>query len=290
MPFKLALIQMKVAGGRKEENLSRARALIAEASRQGADAALLPEAMDLGWTDDSCRSEAEPLPDGMPCRALAEAAEKHRLLICAGLTERDGANVFNSAVLLGRNGELLCRHRKLNELRIGHPYYAQGDRLNVAHTDLGVIGLMICSDGFAHGHVLSRALGYMGADVILSPCAWAVERDHDNAKAPYGDTWRRAYRPVARDFAIWIAGVSGVGEMPTGPWAGMRCIGCSLVIGPEGEEVVQGPYGVDAEAVLYVDVTPRTRPARGALWGAHLQRPPAAPRPRGRREHPRAGG
>jgi hypothetical protein len=27
-----------------------------------------------------------------------------------------------------------------------------------------------------------------------------------------------------------------------------------LVIGPGGEEVMQGPYGVDAEAILYVEV------------------------------------
>jgi predicted amidohydrolase len=270
MKFRLALIQMRIIGGRKDENLSHARTLIAEASRHGADVALLPETMDLGWTDPSSLSQAEPLPDGMPCRVLAEAAKKHGLLVCAGLTEREGSAVFNSAVLLGSSGELLCRHRKLNELDIGHPYYAQGDRLNVAQTGVGAIGLMICADGFAHGHVLSRALGYMGADVILSPCAWAVEHDHDNSKTPYGDTWREAYKPVARDFAVWIAGVSNVGHIQAGPWAGRKCIGCSLVIGPDGDAVVQGPYGVDAEAILYVDVETRERPARGALWSGRL--------------------
>jgi len=44
---------------------------------------------------------------------------------------------------------------------------------------------MICADAFAKDHVLSRSLGYMGADIIISPCAWAVPADHDNLKTPY---------------------------------------------------------------------------------------------------------
>ena len=32
------------------------------------------------------------------------------------------------------------------------------------------------------------------------------------------------------------------------------------------KEVIQGPYGVDAETILYVDITPRPRAARGTGW------------------------
>ena len=67
---------------------------------------------------------------------------------------------------------------------------------------------------------------------------------------------------------LWVAGVSNVGPVSAGPWAGRRCIGCSLVIGPDGREVLKGPYGQDAETVLYVDVTPHRRAARGSSWGA----------------------
>jgi predicted amidohydrolase len=266
MHFKLALVQMKVVGGQKQENLARAQSFIAEASEHGADLALLPEAMDLGWTDPASQSGAEPVPDGMPCRALAETAARHNIFVCAGLTEKDHSRVFNTAVLMDRYGHLLGKHRKLNELDIGQRYYAQGDRLNVVHTELGNIGLMICADGFAAGQVLSRSLGYMGADVILSPCAWAVPANHDHGREPYGDIWRNAYQPLARDFSVWIAGVSNVGGIVAGPWAGRKCIGCSLVVGPRGEEVLQGPYGIDAETILYVDVYPSKRPARGCGW------------------------
>jgi predicted amidohydrolase len=264
--FTLALLQMEVVGGDKERNLRRAEALLAEAAGRGAQFALLPEAMDLGWTDPSCLREAEPIPAGGPCCRLAAAARAHRLYVCAGLTERDEERVYNAAVIIDPSGRVILKHRKLNELEIGHPYYAQGDRLNVCHTPLGTLGLLICADGFARDRVPAQALGYMGADLILSPSSWAVDANHDNRSDPYGALWRASYTSVARDFAVWIAGVSNVGWITGGPWQGKQCIGCSLVVGPGGKEVLQGPYGVTAETILYVDVALHERPARGCGW------------------------
>ena len=265
-PFKLAMIQMEVKGGEKAWNVRHAVELIAEAASNQADVVLLPECMDLGWTHPSSLSMAEDIPDGAPCRELSEAAKAHALYVCAGLTEQSGDKVYNAAILIDKHGRVLCKHRKLNELDIGHPYYAQGDRLNVAHTEFGTFGLMICADGFAKDLVLTRALGYMGADVILSPCAWAVDANHDNHAEPYGDLWRNSYMPVAKEFSLAIFGVSNVGSITDGPWQGRQCIGCSLAINALGEEILQGPYGVDAERILYVDVTPTQRPARGTGW------------------------
>ena len=118
---------------------------------------------------------------------------------------------------------------------------------------------------------MSRALGYMGADILLSPCAWAVPPHHDNLKDPYGKTWRDAYVPVAKELSVWMVGVSNVGTITAGPWVDWNCIGCSLVIGPDGREILQGPYDVDAETILYVDVTTVKRPARGTGWQKHWQ-------------------
>jgi predicted amidohydrolase len=228
--------------------------------------------MDLGWTHPSARHEASAVPGGDTCAVLSTAARQHGVYLCAGLVERapDGT-IYNAAVLLGRTGEMLLHHRKLNELDIAHDLYAQGDRLGVCHTELGTFGLLICADAFATDHVISRTLGYMGADIILSPSSWAVRPDHDNTQEPYGDEWRAAYGPVARNFALWFVGVSNVGPIPTGPWAGWRCIGCSLVVGPDGAQVIQGPYGVDAETILYLDIEPVPRPARGTDWAERFQ-------------------
>jgi predicted amidohydrolase len=174
--------------------------------------------------------------------------------------------ILSRAPPISSAGNLLLKHRKLNELDIGHDLYMQGDRLNVASTELGTIGVLICADAFADGHVLLRSLGYMGADVILSPSAWAVPPGHDNAKDPYGDIWRVPYRSTARDFQLWVAGVSNVGPIVDGPWRDWNCIGCSLVFDPAGNEILQAPYGPEADVILYVNIKTVPRPARGADW------------------------
>ncbi len=99
-PFKLALAQMIVVGGDREANLKHAGEMIQEASDQGAQFILLPEAMDLGWTDPSALTEAEPVPGGKTARFLSEMAKKYNVFICSGLIERDGKVVYNSAVII----------------------------------------------------------------------------------------------------------------------------------------------------------------------------------------------
>jgi predicted amidohydrolase len=277
MTFRLALAQMQVCGGDLEGNIARAESMVAAAALGGADLVVLPETMDVGWADESARRCAKPIPDGATCLRLRLAAARHRIYICVGLTERDRAQVFNTAVLIDRDGIVLGMHRKLNEMSIGQQCYDQGDRLSVIHTELGAIGIMICADGLAQGQVISRSLGYMGADIILSPSAWLVSRDHDPIAEPYGKEWLSAYIPVAREFSLWIAGVSNVGEIATGPCTGQFCIGQSLVIDADGREALHGPYGVNAEALLHVTVTPKPRPARGEGWECLHQSQPTPP-------------
>ena len=264
--FRLAMVQMYVEAGALDINLKRAAKCIEEAAQNGADIALLPEVMDLGWTHPSALKLAYPVPGGMTFNFLAEAARKNKIFVCAGIVEKDGDKIYNTAVLIDNQGKLLIKHRKLNELDIAHNLYAQGDRLNVCHTRFGTIGIHICSDAFAKDRILSRALGYMGADIILSPSSWAVGPDHDNLKEPYGDVWNQAYEPAAKEFSMWIIGVSNVGPETDGPGKGWNCIGCSLVINPEGKEVLKGPYGVKADTIMYLDITTIERPARGTDW------------------------
>ncbi len=270
MRGKLAMIQMRVVCGERDENLARACRLVDQAAGKGAKVVVLPEAMDLGWTQPSAKSQAEPIPQGHACQTLASAAKKNGIYVCAGLIERAGERVFNSAVLINPAGEVVLLHRKINELEIAHDFYAQGDRLGVCETEFGTVGLMICADATAVDCVLTKSLCYMGADIILSPSAWAMPPEHDNEAEPYGQVWLDSYCPVAKDFSVYIAGVSNVGWIEAGPWAGRKCIGCSLLVGPDGQVILTGPYGVDAETILYADIAPTPRPARAATWREYL--------------------
>lgn len=253
---------MLVEPGCVEANLSRAEHCVRTAAARGAELVVLPEALDCGWGHPSARDEAGTIPDGMACERLRNAARQAGVHLCAGIAERSGTQYFNSAVLFSPEGELLLHHRKIHELDIAHDLYACGDRLGVAHTPLGTIGLMICADGFAPDESISRTLALMGADFIISPCAWAVPADHDDVRDPYGALWQDRYGRIAREFGIWIAGVSNVGPVTTGEWAGRKCIGCSLVVGPDGKPVAQGPYGEGAEALLHVEMRRQPRAPR----------------------------
>jgi predicted amidohydrolase len=263
--IRVALGQILVQPGEVAQNLERATRAIERAAAEGAQVVVLPECLDTGWGHPAAEL-AGPIPGGAACETLASAAAKARVLVCAGIAEHAPDGVYNSAVLIDASGEVVARHRKLNELEIAHDVYGQGSTLGVTKTPLGNIGVMICADATAKDNVLSRALGYMGADLILSPTSWAVPPDHDNEKTPYGETWRSAYGPVARDFRIWIVGVSNVGPVTSGAWSGWNCIGCSLAVGPDGNAVLAGPYGVRAESLMFVDVDPVSRPARGNGW------------------------
>src|SRR5687768_921396 len=163
--LNIALAQMHVAPGEKKRNLEHACELIAKAALGGAQLVLLPEAMTIGWMHPPT-GLADEVPEGETCKILSATAREQKIYVCSGLVERAGGKFFNSGVLFNPSGELILRHRKLNELDIAHTTYAMGDRLGVVDTDLGRIGLMICADGFADGQCIARTLGYMGADLI----------------------------------------------------------------------------------------------------------------------------
>lgn len=253
--FTLAMGQMLVVGGDVAGNLARAASTVREAAANGAKVVVLPEVLDCGWCDQSAREGAREIPGGASLEILNEAAAGNRVYLCAGLSEREGDLLYNSAVLLGPGGELLSKHRKVNELDIGKEIYATGTEATaVGETEFGRVGLMICADGFFVGESLTRSLAARGAQLILSPCAWAVPPDHDQRKEPYGALWRDVYGRVARETGIWIAGVSNVGLIRHGGWAGHHCIGSSMLVGPDGEVRASGSYGIGAREIVYFEV------------------------------------
>ena len=234
---------------------------------------LLPEALDCGWTHLSAIKMAGGIPDGASFEFLRAAAVRHSVMVCAGLTERCGDRLFNAAVLIASDGRLLLHHRKLNELEFAQQLYSRGDRLGVAETSHGRIGLMICADAFADGLVISRALGHMGAQVILSPCAWAVPPELNQAREPYGKLWLDSYGPPAGEFGMAIAGCSNTGPVTAGEWSGWQCIGCSMVVGPDGAPLARARF--NSEEMLLVSL-PLREPAgslNSALGGSNRSIP-----------------
>jgi len=256
---KLAMGQMLVEGGKLRENLRRAVEMVRQAAAQRTQIVVLPECLDLGWTHSSARRLAERIP-GRASDELGRAAKEAGIYVVAGLTERCEDRLFNAAVLIAPDGEILSKHRKINVLDIAQDLYDTGDRLSVARTALGTIGLNICADNFPDSLCLGHALARMGAQALLSPSAWAVDADHDPVAQPYGRLWKGSYATLAKLYEMPVIGVSNVGWITDGPWNGRKCIGCSLAVGAEGQVLAQAPYGETAEALIIVEIelTPRT--------------------------------
>lgn len=272
--YRVGMGQILVEGGQPEANLRRATAAIRSAAEQGCKFVVLPECLDLGWTDPSARTRAVPIP-GPYADILRLAAREHRVHVAAGLVERAGDRLFNSAVLLSPTGEILLHHRKINELDIGLDLYSVGDRLGVVETELGTLGLSICADNFCSSLAIAHVLARMGAQLILSPSAWAVianhdNTNHDNTGERYGKRWRDSYTELTKLYDLTVIGVSNVGPITGGPWAGRKCIGCSLALGPGGVLLAEGPYGERAETLMCIEVQPRPPVARGTDFAAAL--------------------
>lgn len=70
------------------------------------------------------------------------------MYVAAGLAERADERLYNAAVLVGPDGQILSHHRKINEPVIGFDLYAVGDRLGVAETEHGTLGLDVHADSF----------------------------------------------------------------------------------------------------------------------------------------------
>lgn len=228
---RVALGQILVEPGKPEANIARALAAIDAAGAAGADAIVLPECLDFGWACDDALAGAEPIPGPMAA-LLAARAGAVRIVLAAGLTERVGGTVYNAAILVDRDGTIVGHHRKINELDFAQSLYATGSKLEVFDTSIGRIGLAICADLLVPE--IGATLAALGAQIVLSPSAWAVPVDHDQARTPYGDEWRSAYGTLAGARGVAVAAASNVGRIEGGAWHGRPVIGRSLAVHDDG--------------------------------------------------------
>lgn len=269
--FKLAMGQMLVEGGEAKANLDRATKMIENSADKGCSVIVLPECMDLGWANPAARDLAQPIP-GSSSDILCQAARESKIHVVAGLTERADGKIYDTALLISPGGQILVKHRKINILTDVEGMYSVGDQLAVATTPLCTIGVDICADNFPDSLSLGHALARMGAQILLSPCSWAVKAEHDNRRDPYGSLWKGSYSTLAKLYDLTIVGASNVGWINAGAWKGRKCIGCSLAVGPQGQVLAEGPYGETAECLMTVPIEPLQRRARGTEIAQMLKR------------------
>jgi predicted amidohydrolase len=238
--IKIGMAQLLVEGGEPERNLKRAGVLIDEAKDKKCDIVLLPECLDLAWTHPSAKTEVCPIP-GEHSNYFCKQAKEKDIFLCVGLTERAQDKVYNSAILIDNNGDIILKYRKINLLVVEQEYYSVGNILSVVDTKFGKIGVNICADNYMDGLSIGHTLARMGAQIIISPSSWTVDFSVTQADDPYGDKWLKPYSILAKAYDIAIVGTTSVGVIVGGPYEGKKMIGCSLAVNKNGV-IAQGTF------------------------------------------------
>ena len=128
---------------------------------------VLPETLTYFGTGLSYAACAEAVP-GPSTAYFGELARKHNLYVVAGLLERDKHLIYNVAVLIGPDGKVVGKYRKVclprGEIEGG---ITPGTEYPVFDTRFGKVGMMVCYDGFFPE--VARELSNRGAEVIAWP-------------------------------------------------------------------------------------------------------------------------
>ncbi|HXT42218.1 MAG TPA: carbon-nitrogen hydrolase family protein [Candidatus Angelobacter sp.] len=177
---RLATIHLQPKGKTPEGNRRLFAPLIEEAARQKADLVVLPETLTYYGTGLRPDQVAEPVP-GPSTEFFGALAQEHDLYIVAGLYEKAGHVVYNVAVLLGPDGSVVGKFRKVtlptSEVDAG---VAPGSEYPVFRTRFGKVGMMVCYDGFFPE--VARELSNRGAEVIAWP-VWGCNPELARARA-----------------------------------------------------------------------------------------------------------
>lgn len=166
--------------GSAEASVGRFLELIAEKVDSDVDVILLPEGISVVGSGKTYPEVAETIP-GPITERLGKAAKAKNAYLVAGLYERDGQAIYNTSVLIDRQGRLAGKYRKVylprEEIEGG---LTPGSDYPVFETDFGKIGMMICWDiQYADP---ARALALRGAELLLTPI-WGGDETLAKARA-----------------------------------------------------------------------------------------------------------
>jgi predicted amidohydrolase len=169
---RLATIHYRPTGKSPLANCKEYAPLVAEAGRRGADLVVLGETVHYVGVRKKPHEVAEAIP-GPSTDYFCGLARKHGLHIVVSLYERAGRLIYNVAVLIGPDGRILGKYRKVclphAEIEAG---VTPGRDYPVFQTKFGKVGLMVCYDGFFPE--VARALTRRGAEVIAWP-VWGCD-------------------------------------------------------------------------------------------------------------------
>ncbi len=195
---KVGSVFLRPRNSTPEQNLDLFCEQIDAAGDLKLDIVCLGEAITVVGTGCSYADCAEPIP-GPSTERLGQAARKNGLWVVAGLYEWDGDTLYNTAVLLNREGEIAGRYRKVHLPREEWTKgVAPGDAYPVFKTDFGTVAIQICYDWFFPEP--EAIFAQQGAEMIFAPTWGNTRPDSEDGRAD-GET---VFRVRARDNGVYM--------------------------------------------------------------------------------------
>lgn len=239
MSFLAAAVQLTSTES-VPDSLDQAEAGVRMAAARGARLVALPEAVSFQGDEATKATTAEPLDGPSFARLAALAAELSVHLLVGGMPEQAMPHPYNTAVLYGPEGQQLAAYRKIHLFDTARgaesAHVAAGDRLVVADTPLGRIGLSVCYD-LRFGE-LYTGLRARGAELLFVPAAFTLKT---------GEHWLPLLRARAIDQQCYVIAPAQYGRHNP---AGRRSYGHSAIIDPWGRVLTEAADRPSPQPIL----------------------------------------
>lgn len=234
--MRIAICQSEGVPGSKTENFKILSKAAESAAEQGARLLICSEMFLTGYNiGDAVFELAEPV-DGPAFQSAGAIAREAEIALLYGYPERDGDWVYNSAILIDRNGKALANYRKTHlygpeEKRL----FQKGDGFVITDLEGVRIGILICYDVEFPEAV--RRLALSGAALVAVPTA---------IMQPFCHTCHMLVPARAYENQIFVAYANRCGKEGDLTYCGLSC-----VVGPDGKDRLRA--GVD-EGLLVTDI------------------------------------
>jgi predicted amidohydrolase len=237
----VAVVQMKPKLGEVEANLEKMSDLIAKiAGQQKVDLIVFPELITTGYENGVRFTDLAQRVPGVAVNLVAQRAQEFGVHIAFGLPSKEKVEsiIFNSAVMIGPDGELVGEYRKVHLKGEERMAFRAGFRYQVFECQFGIVGLLLGYDlAFPEA---ARSLALDGAELLVVCANW---------EKPHNEEWRTYVLARAYENALFVAASNRVGDDVT-----YSFFGDSMIIGPRGQ----------VYATLSGEVDPKTNePAEG---------------------------
>ncbi|KAH8162988.1 hypothetical protein CIB48_g5258 [Xylaria polymorpha] len=276
---RVAAVQAAPVSFDLEKSLEKLTRLAAQAAKGGAELIVFPEAFlsayPWRYAFDATIGAREPRGRewyrryydsavAIPSAAvdsIAEVARTHNVYLQVGIIEKEGGTLYCTALLFGRDGTILLKHRKLVPTAAERLVWGRGagDGLGVVQTDIGKIGTLICWENYMPA--ARMALYQQGVEIYLAPTADDLP------------TWTASMQHIAKEgrcFVVTVNSMTKVSDFPAEyppftpehpdrrpdgeQWQADDIVnhGGSFVAGPLGTRLTEPLW--DKEDIVYADL------------------------------------